>query len=145
MVCERFFTQDFTPRQNFRDPGESTVPDAWPITYEQMSPWYAEEEKILGVRGQPDPLRPEAAAVGLPAPPPFPPDNQPPVNCLTGRGLHPVSLADGLRLHRWVPYLSGLSVPSAVQGRVRPQPRTAHDYRIWRPPACRLPGGAPRG
>ena len=92
MVCERFFAQDFTPRQNFRDPGDSTVPDAWPITYEQMSPWYAQAEKMLGVRGQPDPLRPEAAAVGLPAAPPFSPDNQPLVDYLTGRGLHPYHL-----------------------------------------------------
>jgi choline dehydrogenase-like flavoprotein len=92
MVCERFFAQDFTPRQNFRDPGDSTVPEAWPITYEQMSPWYAEAEKILGVRGQPDPLRPEAAAVGLPAAPPFSSDNQPLVDYLTGRGLHPYHL-----------------------------------------------------
>ena len=88
MVCERFFAQDFTPRQNFRDPGDSTVPDAWPITYEQMSPWYAQAEKMLGVRGQPDPLRPEAVAVGLPAAPPFSPDNQPLVDYLTGRRLH---------------------------------------------------------
>ena len=92
MVCERFFARDFTPRQNFRNPGESTVPEAWPITYEQMSPWYAEAEKRLGVRGAPDPLRPEAAAVGLPAAPPFSPDNQPLVDYLAGRGLHPYHL-----------------------------------------------------
>jgi choline dehydrogenase-like flavoprotein len=92
MVCERFFAQDFTPRQNFRDPGDSTVPEAWPITYDQLSPWYAEAEKLLGVRGQPDPLRPEAAAVGLPAAPPFSTDNQPLVDYLTGRGLHPYHL-----------------------------------------------------
>ena len=92
MVCERFFAQDFTPRQNFRDPGESTVPEAWPITYEQMSPWYAQAEQLLGVRGEPDPLRPEAADVGLPPAPPFSTDNQPLVNYLTGRGLHPYHL-----------------------------------------------------
>jgi choline dehydrogenase-like flavoprotein len=92
MVCERFFAQDFTPRQNFRDPGDSTVPEAWPITYDQMSPWYAEAEKLLAVRGAPDPLRPEAAAVGLPPAPPFSTDNQPLVNYLTGRGLHPYHL-----------------------------------------------------
>ena len=92
MVCERFFAGDFTPRQNFRDPGESTVPEAWPITYEQMSPWYAEAEKRLGVRGAPDPLRPEAAEVGLPAAPPFSSDNQPLVDYLAGRGLHPYHL-----------------------------------------------------
>ena len=92
MVCERFFVQDFTPRQNFRDPGDSTVPEAWPITYDQMSPWYAEAEKLLGVRGARDPLRPEAADVNLPAAPPFSADNQPLVNYLSGRGLHPYHL-----------------------------------------------------
>ncbi len=57
-----------------------------------MSPWYAEAEKLLGVRGQPDPLRPEAAEVGLPAAPLFSADNQPLVNYLAGRGLHPYHL-----------------------------------------------------
>ena len=92
MVCERFFVRDFTPRQNFRDPGDSTVPDAWPVTYDEMRPWYANAEQLLGVRGQPDPLRPEAAEVGLPAAPPFSADNQPLVDYLAGRGLHPYHL-----------------------------------------------------
>ncbi|OQZ87676.1 glucose-methanol-choline oxidoreductase, partial [Mycobacterium alsense] len=92
MVCERFFAQDFTPRQNFDDPGESTVPEAWPISYDQLSPWYAQAEKLLGVRGQPDPLRPEAADVNLPAAPPFSADNRPLVDHLTGQGLHPYHL-----------------------------------------------------
>ena len=92
MVCERFFVRDFTPRENFRTPGDSTVPEAWPLTYEQMAPWYAEAEKLLGVRGQPDPLRPEAVEVNLPAAPPFSADNQPLVDYLAGRGLHPYHL-----------------------------------------------------
>jgi len=92
MVCERFFARDFTPRQNFLNPGESTVPEAWPISYDQMRPWYAEAEKLLGVRGQPDPLRPEAADADLPAAPPFSADNQPLVDYLAGRGLHPYHL-----------------------------------------------------
>ncbi len=92
MVCERFFAGDFTPRQNFRDPGDSTVPDAWPVSYDEMAPWYAQAEKLLGVRGAPDPLRPEAAGIDLPAAPPFSLDNQPLVNYLAGRGLHPYHL-----------------------------------------------------
>ena len=91
MVCERFFARDFTPRQNFSDPGDSTVPEAWPVTYDEMRPWYAEAEQLLGVRGQPDPLRPEAG-LNLPAAPPFSADNQPLVDYLTGRGLHPYHL-----------------------------------------------------
>jgi choline dehydrogenase-like flavoprotein len=92
MVCERFFARDFTPRQDFPDPGDSTVPDAWPVTYDQMRPWYAAAEKLLGVRGQPDPLRPEATDVNLPAAPQFSVVNQPLVDYLEGRGLHPYHL-----------------------------------------------------
>ncbi|WP_232076416.1 GMC oxidoreductase [Mycobacterium gallinarum] len=92
MACERFFVRDFTPRQDFRHPGDSTVPEAWPITYDQLSPWYAEAEKLLGVRGQPDPLRPETAEINLPAAPPFSADNQRLVDYLVGRGLHPYHL-----------------------------------------------------
>ena len=92
MVCERLFVRDFTPRQDFRDPGDSTVPEAWPITYDQMRPWYTAAEKLLKVHGQPDPLRPEEAEVGLPAAPPFSAANQPLVDYLEGRGLHPYHL-----------------------------------------------------
>ncbi|OMC12896.1 glucose-methanol-choline oxidoreductase [Mycobacterium sp. SP-6446] len=92
MVCERFFVRDFTPRQDFRDPGDSTVPEAWPVTYDQMRPWYSAAEKLLGVRGEPDPLRPEAAEVRLPAAPPFSAENQPLVDHLTAQGLHPYHL-----------------------------------------------------
>lgn len=92
MACERFFVRDFTPRQDFRNPGDSTVPEAWPITYDQMRPWYSEAEKLLGVRGEPDPLRPEAADADLPAPPPFSAANQVLADYLSGRGLHPYHL-----------------------------------------------------
>jgi choline dehydrogenase-like flavoprotein len=92
MVCERFFARDFTPRQDFSDPGDSTVPEAWPVTYDQMRPWYAAAEKLLGVRGQRDPLRPEATEVNLPAAPPFSAVNQPLVDHLAGQGLHPYHL-----------------------------------------------------
>ncbi|MUL63421.1 glucose-methanol-choline oxidoreductase [Mycobacterium sp. CBMA 234] len=92
MVCERFFASDFTPRQNFRDPGDSTVPDAWPISYDELRPWYSEAEKLLGVRGQRDPLRPGAADADLPTAPPFSADNQPLVDHFSALGLHPYHL-----------------------------------------------------
>lgn len=92
MVCERFFARDFTPRQDFRNPGDSTVPEAWPVTYDQLRPWYAAAEQLLGVRGQRDPLRAEAAEEALPAAPPFSAANQPLVDYLAGRGLHPYHL-----------------------------------------------------
>ncbi|WP_006245477.1 GMC oxidoreductase [Mycolicibacterium tusciae] len=92
MVCERFFERDFTPRQDFRNPGDSTVPDAWPVTYDEMRTWYRAAERLLGVRGQLDPLRPEAADAQLPSAPPFSAANQPLVGYLEGRGLHPYHL-----------------------------------------------------
>lgn len=92
MVCERFFARDFIPRQDFDDPGDSTVPDAWPVTYDQMRPWYAAAERMLGVCGQTDPLRPDEADVNLPAAPPFSAENQSLVDHLTTRGLHPYHL-----------------------------------------------------
>ncbi len=47
MVCERFYARDFTPRQNFADPGDSTVPEEWPVTYDEMRPWYADATALL--------------------------------------------------------------------------------------------------
>ena len=52
----------------------------------------ARPKNCSGCAVQPDPLRPEAADVGLPPAPPFSADNQPLVNYLTGRGLHPYHL-----------------------------------------------------
>lgn len=91
MVCERLFARDFAPRQDFPDAGESTVPDVWPITYEEMSSWYEAAEKLLGVRGHRDPLRPEVTTPLLEAPP-FSAANQPLVDYLQGRGFHPYHL-----------------------------------------------------
>ncbi|UUO01970.1 GMC family oxidoreductase [Mycolicibacterium novocastrense] len=92
MVCERFFAHDFAPRQYFRNPGESTVPEEWPITYDELVPWYEAAEKMLGVRGAADPLRPESARANLPPAPPFSVANQALADYLAGCGLHPYHL-----------------------------------------------------
>ena len=122
MVCERFFARDFTPRQDFRDPGDSTVPDAWPVTYDQMRPWYAAAEKLLGVRGQPDPLRPEAADVNLPAAPPFS-AVQPAAGRLSGRAADciPTTCRWPVITPMVVPRVTGYLCDQAVQERRRPQ------------------------
>lgn len=51
MALERFAAEDLTPRKNFLNPGASTVPDEWPITYAELSAYYAEVEKLFAVRG----------------------------------------------------------------------------------------------
>ena len=145
MVCERFFAQDFTPRQNFRNPGESTVPEAWPITYDQLSPWYAQAEKLLGVRGQPDPLRPEATDVGLPPAPPFSADNQPLVNYLTGRGLHPYHLPMACDYTDDCPTCQAYLCPQSCKNDAARNGVLPARHRARRPPANRMPRRAPRG
>ncbi|MFY0567271.1 GMC oxidoreductase [Archangium lansingense] len=58
MVMDRFFPEDFTPRQGRKDTGASTLPEAWPITYEELAPYYAKAEELYRVRGSADPMRP---------------------------------------------------------------------------------------
>ena len=55
-VLDRFRPQDFTPRQFFPDATDSSVPEAWPVSYEEMVPFYERAEKLYRVRGTRDPL-----------------------------------------------------------------------------------------
>ena len=40
MALERLFPCDFFPKRNFRDAPNTTLPERWPITYEDLSPYY---------------------------------------------------------------------------------------------------------
>ena len=60
-VMDRFRPQDFTPRRFFADVPDASVPEAWPISYEEMVPFYERAEKLFRVRGTPDPLAPASA------------------------------------------------------------------------------------
>jgi choline dehydrogenase-like flavoprotein len=68
-ALERFFPSDFAPRANFPRVSDSTLPEKWPIDYEELRPFYAQAEWLFRVRGTPDPLRPLEDAPLLPAPP----------------------------------------------------------------------------
>lgn len=57
MALERFFPEDFAPRAWFASPDGSSMPDAWPIEYAELAPFYDEAERLFRVRGTPDPLR----------------------------------------------------------------------------------------
>ena len=57
MALERFFPSDFTPRRNYPQAGEATLPESWPITYEELRPYYEAAERLFRVRGTADPLR----------------------------------------------------------------------------------------
>jgi len=57
MVMERFFPSDFAPRANHRPNDRASLPEAWPLCYEDLRPWYRQAEALFGVRGGVDPLR----------------------------------------------------------------------------------------
>lgn len=92
MVTERFFRQDFTPRGNFTDVGDSTVPAAWPVSYDEMVPWYQKAERLYRVRGTADPLRPEDDVDSLGKPGPLTASNAEVADFLAQRGMHPYGL-----------------------------------------------------
>jgi choline dehydrogenase-like flavoprotein len=66
-VMDRFRPEDFTPRRFFPDMPEASLPEAWPISYEEMVPFYDRAESLYRVRGTQDPLAPTAASLLEPA------------------------------------------------------------------------------
>jgi choline dehydrogenase-like flavoprotein len=87
MMMERFRREDFEPGHLVRSRGDSTVPDTWPITYDELAPYYARAERLYRVRGTADPLFPEPADY-LP-PPAATNKEQTLLDALSACGLHP--------------------------------------------------------
>jgi choline dehydrogenase-like flavoprotein len=90
MALERFFPEDFTPAQNHPE-AAADLPEAWPIRYEDLRPYYRAAEALFGVRGEVDPLRPEQLDP-LPPPPPLTGAAQELYDFLRLKGLHPYRL-----------------------------------------------------
>lgn len=90
MAMERFFPADFEPQQHFPNSSGSSLPHAWPIRYADLVPYYQRAEKLYRVRGQYDPLRPQAPDL-LP-PPSLSPRNAELYSHFQGQGLHPYQL-----------------------------------------------------
>lgn len=88
MAMERFFPEDFTPRGNYSAATEASLPECWPISYQDLAPYYAAAEQLYRVRGGGDPLRAEEATNSLPAAPPLTPAAQDLTDFLQGKGLH---------------------------------------------------------
>jgi choline dehydrogenase-like flavoprotein len=87
MVMDRLRPQDFTPRQFFAAVDGSSIPEAWPISYDELEPFYERAEQLYRVRGTPDPLTAARGAL-LEAPPPSPKEEAL-FDALTSCGLHP--------------------------------------------------------
>lgn len=89
MAMERFFPSDFTPRRHYPEASDSTLPDAWPITYGELAPYYREAEILYRVRGTRDPLRREEILDPLMEPPTLTAGGQQLWSVLENAGLHP--------------------------------------------------------
>lgn len=88
MAIERLFPADFTPKRNYPNAGESTLPENWPITYEEIRPYYEAVERLFRVRGSADPLRGNESLDHFLRPPPLSPGSEELHNFLLGKGLH---------------------------------------------------------
>ncbi len=85
---ERLSPIDFKPRAAHPDAEGSTLPDAWPITYDDLLPYYRLAESLFRVRGTPDPLHPDEEVEHIP-PPPLSPRDQHLYDSFRELGLHP--------------------------------------------------------
>lgn len=88
MTMDRFRPVDFVPGSYVPRATGSSAPTAWPISYEEMAPFYDEAERLFRVRGTPDPLSHEMSPFLL-----NPPAATAAENALTGTlraaGLNP--------------------------------------------------------
>jgi len=92
MALERLFPVDFTPRRLHPKAEGSSLPEAWPIAYEDLLPYYDAAERLYRVRGGRDPLRNAPADAPLPAPPESTAPGQELLHFLARKGLHPYRL-----------------------------------------------------
>ena len=90
-ALERFTPEDFSPRQHFPEGGDSTLPEAWPISYEELVPYYQRAEQMFRVRGTRDPLY-EQQEPPLMEPPAFNERDQNIYNSFRKLGLNPYHL-----------------------------------------------------
>jgi choline dehydrogenase-like flavoprotein len=88
MALERFFPADFTPRRHHPGATDATLPEAWPIGYDEMAPYYEAAERLFRVRGAADPCRADHRAEHLLPPPPLSPAAASLRDFLAGKGLH---------------------------------------------------------
>lgn len=92
MALERFFPADFAPRRNFPEASDSTLPESWPISYEDLVPYYEAAEQLYRVRGTCDPLRRSESRDHFGRPPALTHLGSEIYGFLEGKGLHPYRL-----------------------------------------------------
>lgn len=107
-ALERLMPRDFSPRANYADVLDSNLPDRWPISYDELEPFYEQAEDLFRVRGTADPL--SRASVGsLREPPALSPRDQHFQASFASLGLHPY------RVHVGCEFVAGCQM--CTQGR----------------------------
>lgn len=86
-VMDRFRPQDFSPRRFIPDAPDASLPETWPVSYEEMAAFYERAERLYRVRGTQDPLAPPGASL-LEPPPPSARESAV-FDALAAAGLHP--------------------------------------------------------
>lgn len=95
MALERFFPSDFAPKRHYPNAEGATVPEQWPITYEELVPYYEAAERLYRVRGTADTLRDAVSMDHFLAPQPLTPVAEELHGFLLAKGLHPYRLPVG--------------------------------------------------
>lgn len=91
---ERFSPADFRPKENFPDVLDSSLPEKWPISYQDLQPFYERAEQLFRVRGTQNPLDGDRKAVLLP-PPDLSRRDEHFVESFRRLGLHPYRIHTG--------------------------------------------------
>ena len=115
MALERFFPNHFSPRQCHRAAESSTLPETWPITYEELAPYYETAERLYRVRGNRDPLRGEHSFGYVGASPGYSPAAQELAAFLQSKNTAPLPSAARLRVLARMSGLPGLSMREPMQ------------------------------
>lgn len=85
---ERFLPIDFHPRESHPRARDAALPHAWPISYEELVPYYRRAELLYNVCGTPDPLHPDPESP-VRTPPPLSARDQQLFDSFERIGLHP--------------------------------------------------------
>ena len=128
-VLDRFRPQDFLPRQFFPDAPDASLPESWPVSYEEMAPFYERAERLYRVRGTQDPLA--SSGSDLLEPPPASDRELAIFEALKGATLHPY------RIHYALEQVPGCD---GCAGMLCPHPCRNDAARICLYPALELYG-----
>lgn len=91
-AMERFLPADFTRHGQTSDRPQAEMTPAWPISYEDLEPYYVEAERLFRPRGTADPLTPDVSSRVLLDAPPLSAPARELVDLFEQQGLHPYRL-----------------------------------------------------